>query len=327
MALMLLSAPQPLAAETLLLEGADHHMHLRSEQSAEAWAALCQAMPAACGELPSEPLPTQAESLIPLLDEAGLQGGVVLSIAYFFGFPELGGRFDDPALVRAENQFVAQEVAQFPTRLVGFFSVNPRADYAMDEVRYWAGRPGLTGLKLHLANSNVDLSDDEQLARLAALFAQLDAHGAPAVVHLRNRNPAYGYDDASAFIARVLVPAPHVKVQIAHMGGWGGYDAATDGAVKAFLDAFAYGRLDRQRVYFDLAAVVLPGTTEEQLLLLGQRIREIGPEQVLFGTDWDALASPADTREAMESLDILDEQTWQIIFSNQAPWLPASAPH
>lgn len=303
-------------------QGGDHHMHIRSEKAAEAWAALCEAMPPACAQLPSKPAASTASSLIPLLDEAGLEGGEVLSIAYFFGFPELGdGAFNDPALVRAENQYVADQVAQYPQRLVGFFSVNPLADYAVDEVRYWAGRPGLKGLKLHLANSNVDLGNEEHLDRLAELFSLLEEKSAAAVVHLRTRSPGYGYADAAAFIDKVLVPAPKVVVQIAHMGGWGGYDEATDGAVKAFLDAFADGRLDRERIYFDLAAVPMPQTSEEQLQLLGERIRQIGPDRVLFGTDWDALGTPAETMQALKKLDIVDAATWQAIFANRAPWL------
>jgi len=313
---------EPGVCQVPALEGGDHHMHLRSENSSAAWAALCEAMPAACGELPSSPPPTTAEDLIPLLDEAGLEGGAVLSIAYFFGFPALvETEFNDPALVRAENQFVADQVALYPARLSGFFSVNPLADYATEEVRYWAGRPELDGLKLHLANSDVDFEDRDHLARLSELFSVLDAHQASAVIHLRNRSPDYGYADATSFIDAVLVPAPNVVVQITHMGGWGGYDDATDSAAQAFLDAFADGRLDRQRIYFDLAAVVLANTSESQLETLGQRIREIGAERILFGTDWDALATPAETRLNLAALNFVDAKTWAIIIGNRAPWL------
>ena len=297
-------------------------MHLRSENSAAAWAALCESMPAACGELPSSPPPTSATELIALLDEANLQGGAILSLGYFFGFPELtGSPFSDKQLVREENQFVADQAALFPSRLAGFFSVNPLADYAVDEVRFWAPRPELAGLKLHLANSNVDLRNVDHLERLSELFGLLDENQAAAVVHLRNRSPDYGYADATAFIDKVLVPAPDVVVQIAHMGGWGGYDEATDSALQAFVDAMADGRLDRNRIYFDLAAVVLPGTSAEQLDQLGQRIEEIGPGRILFGTDWDALETPAKTRQSLATLDFVDADAWAIIIANRAPWL------
>lgn len=324
---LLLFAPVLVAgapvAGAMPIRGADHHVHFRSDSSSDAWAALCEAMPGACGEgLPSRPAPTSVDDFMPLLDEAGLEKASVLSIAYFFGFPGLADtRFNDPALVRQENSFVSRQVALYPDRLVGFFSVNPLADYALDEVRYWAEEGSLAGLKLHMANSDVDLANPEHLEQLAAIFQVLDAHHLAAVVHLRNRNPEYGYQDATAFIDKVLAGAPNVSVQMAHMAGWGGYDENTDQAVQAFLDALADGRLQRAQVYFDLAAVVLPNATEEQIAALKGRLGEIGADRLLFGTDWDALQSPAETLDTYQASGILDQDAWEQVTANQAPWL------
>ena len=305
------------------IRGADHHVHFRSDSSSDAWAALCEAMPGACGEgLPTRPAPTDADDFIPLLDEAGLEKASVLSIAYFFGFPGLADTpFNDPVLVREENRFIAEQAALYPDRLTGFFSVNPLADYALEEVRYWAEEGSLAGLKLHMANSDVDLANPEHLEQLAAIFQVLNAHGLAAVVHLRSRNPEYGHADATAFIDGVLAKAPNVSVQMAHMAGWGGYDENTDQAVQAFVDAFADGRLERSRMYFGLAAVLLPNTTEAQMATLKSRLGEIGANRLLFGTDWDALQSPAETFDAYRDSGILDQAAWEQVIANQAPWL------
>lgn len=82
----------------------------------------------------------------------------------------------------------------------------------------------------------------------------------PVVIHLRNRSPEYGAEAVQGFIDQVLVTAPNVTVQLAHLGGWGGYDPATDGAVQAFLDAIADGRLNRERIYFETSAVISPSS-------------------------------------------------------------------
>jgi predicted TIM-barrel fold metal-dependent hydrolase len=138
-------------------------------------------------------------------------------------------------------------------------------------------------------------------------------------VHLRTHSKEYGATDARAFIEQVLPAAPAVPVQFAHMAGWGGYDRATDEALGAFVEAMRQGRLRRRQLYFDLSAVLLPGSAyetqpgrelvcfgEEMRLLAEQqrgypgwearpvrRIRQVGLDHVLFATDWP-VASPAD---------------------------------
>lgn len=302
--------------------GNDHHMHIHSTNGAAAWAALCAAAEDPCGADEQPPgSALGAADAIRALDEAGLTKGAVLSLAYFYGAPELSGsRFDDPALVRAENEYVALEVARFPDRLVGFFSVNPLSDYAIGEVSYWAGRGGLVGLKLHLANSRVDLRDPEHQAKLAAVIGVMNDHAMPVVIHLRDRDAGYGYEAAALFIDRVAGPMPAVTIQLAHVAGWGGYDTATDEAMRAFLDAFDKGVLDRTRVWFDLAAVVTPDMPDTVCAGLGQRLREIGLDRLLFGSDWDE-ADPDDYLAALGQCLQFGDPELRVLVGNGAPYL------
>lgn len=154
-----------LRADGAELHGADHHMHLRSSDNAALWAAICSRIEGACPpEMPMPPSVNTSEEAIAALDAAGLQKGVLLSLAYFCGMPEMASsEFDSAELARKENTFVAEQAAKYPDRLVGLFSVNPLADYALDEVRYQADLGALRGLKLHFTNSAVDLSDPELL--------------------------------------------------------------------------------------------------------------------------------------------------------------------
>ncbi|HEV2765345.1 MAG TPA: hypothetical protein VGV38_20350, partial [Pyrinomonadaceae bacterium] len=77
--------------------------------------------------------PGTAEQLLAQLDDAGIRRAVVLSVAYQWGSPANSGpgEYDK---VRAENDYVARQVARAPERLVGFCAFNPLKDYALREL-------------------------------------------------------------------------------------------------------------------------------------------------------------------------------------------------
>jgi predicted TIM-barrel fold metal-dependent hydrolase len=78
-----------------------------------------------------------------LLDAAGIQRALVLSIAYQFGNPNKPKVENEYAQVKAENDWTSQEVARFPDRLRAFCAVNPLKDYALDELARCAQDPQL----------------------------------------------------------------------------------------------------------------------------------------------------------------------------------------
>lgn len=274
----------------------DHHMHARSEAALDALRRAQRAL----GE------PVKAETAgsltgteaVAMLDEAGLEQGVLLSLAYLYGVPEVDFE-DEYTRVRAENDFVAEEVRRFPDRLVGFGSVDPLAGYAIDEIRRIAETDGLTGLKLHLANSDVDLRDAAHRDRLADVFAEAERWGLPVVIHLRTRAPDYGAEDVRIFMEHVLPATSSIPVQIAHIGGWSGFDEATASAVQAFVAGIEEAPALASRLYFDAAAVFVPlsraggrADLEDQVAAINhgalEAVRDLGPERVVFGSDWDS---------------------------------------
>ena len=303
------AAEPPAEPEPVAPRSADHHLHIQTETAAQNLDQLRNALE---GEDP-ERKPSHAHTaadVIVALDRAGLEGGALLSVAYMFGFPDI--EVDDELnKVQAENDYIAAQAALYPDRLVGLCSVNPLRDYALAEVERCARDSRLSGLKLHLANSDVDLLDPAQIDTLAALFRRLAELDLPALVHMRTRNPQYGQQDTAAFIDGVLAQAPELHVQIAHMAGWGGYDDATDAALAEFARAFEDGRLDPSRYTFGLAATVFSpaaaGDDEERAeqvrsanQRLAARIREIGTDRVLFATDWPAWPPVDDASTGIE---------------------------
>src|SRR5262245_12710390 len=262
---------------------ADHHMHMRSEAMAKAIKLAAEKMNE---PVPPGPLSSQgAAEVLAALDSADVARAAVLSSAYLFGMPDVGFE-NERASVVAENDYISREVTKSRGRLVGFCSVNPLAKYAVGEVTRCATLPGMVGIKLHFANSDVDLRNPAHVDRLKVIFREAQRSNRPLIVHLYTRNPDYGARDARIFIREVLPEAPTVTVQIAHMAGGGGsYHDGADEALDAFVQAFAAGTLRRERILFDLAAVVNPfggdadnaRAMRQSYARLANRIRQIGP--------------------------------------------------
>ncbi len=262
------------------------------------------------------------EQLIAELDAARTQRAVVLSVAYWFGSGqrELSPE-DEYARVRAENDWTAEQAARFPERLIAFCSFNPLRDYAVRELERCAAHPGLHGLKLHLANSRVDIHDPKHVEQLRLVFRTANRHRLPIVIHLWT-GPEYsraGREHAEIFLNRVLPEAPDVTVQIAHFAGGGpGY---TDAALEVYAEAVAAGDPRTVNLYVELATVA-DGQSAQVLETLARRIRQIGLQRVLWGTD----AAPPNPLSRQSWLTFrgtlpLTEEEFAAIASNVAPYL------
>lgn len=301
----------------------DHHVHLFGPQGIESYS---RAVGRSVG-------PFTADELLPVLDEAGVSRDVVLSVAYLFGCPD-GPSPQDPAAVAAENDWVAEQVRAHPDRLTGFCSVNPLMESAVGELERCAGL-GFAGLgELHLTNSNVDLRSEADLDRLAAVFARAGELGLPIVVHMRTQRVDYGAVDVRGFVERVLPEAASVPVQIAHAAGWGGYDSATDSALGAFADWMSRGQALATNIYFDLSAVVrrvrreavaaAEGTPawwpDERYRVLAERLRVIGFDRILFGSDWPEWAPKQYLSDLASELP-LEQRELEQLAANVGGWV------
>ena len=231
-----------------------------------------------------------AVELIALLDAAGIRKALVLSIAYQYGNPNRPPVEHEYDRVKAENDWTSAQVAAHPDRLYGFCSVNPLKDYALDEIARCGNDAHLRrGLKMHFGNSDVDLSSRDHVARLKQVFALANRQRMAIVVHLRasvTMKREYGASRARAFIEEVLPAAPDVPVQVAHLGGAGGYnDPGADEVMGVFVDAIAKKDPRVRNVYIDVSGVAGLGDWRPRAELIASRIRALGVERVLFGSD------------------------------------------
>lgn len=287
----------------------DHHKHLATPAAAQ----LVSEPPPA-----SQYEPVNADQLVAQLDRAGIGRAVVLSVAYWFGAP----RFTLPneyALVRAENDWTAQQVARYPDRLVGFCSVNPLKEYAIDEITRCATQLHLRGLKLHFGSSKVDVTNPDHLTRTRRVFDVANRLGLPIVVHARGSRTAYGSREARLIVDSLIATAPEVPIQIAHL--WGGAEYSAE-ALAVFADAASTHDARMRRVWFDVTDIMTALADSAQALPeVAARMRQIGMSRLLWGSDMSPPGpTPLEAWRQFQTMPLTAAEFGQIA-GNVAPYM------
>lgn len=303
------------APVTPVAPAVDHHQHLFSPE-------ITALLMGGSGG----PTSLTARDLITLLDAAGIQKALVLSVAYMYGSPTRNVP-DEYAKVKAENDWAGAEAAQYPERLRAFCSFNPLRDYALDELARCASLPNLRhGLKLHFGNSDVQLDDAAHVEKLKRVFRAANAQRMAIVVHLRaniSKSRPYGPDQARTFLDQLLPLATEIPVQIAHMAGTGpGYDdPPADKALAVLAEAVASQDPRTRRLWFDVTSCADPKISEANASLLARRIRQAGVQRVLYGSDAAAGGNlpPRENWAAFRRLP-LSEEEFAAIAGNAAPY-------
>ena len=304
-----------LRAQEAPVPAVDHHQHLFSPAAA------------ALVGTPENPFtPITAADLIGLLDKARIRRAVVLSMAYTYGHVNRKVE-NEYEKVKAENDWASQQVAQYPDRLRGFCSFNPLKDYAEEEFARCLKDPRLrSGLKLHFGNGDIQLQEPAHIKRLQDLFRRVNDRRMAMIIHMRasiSRKRPYGGDAARIFLNELVPAAPDVPIQIAHFAGGGSYsEAVVDEAMRVFIEAIRARDARMKNLYFDVSGVVRADTPAAEAQLLATRIREVGVERVLYGSDAAAggNAAPREAWEAFRKLP-LSEAEFRTIATNVAAYL------
>jgi predicted TIM-barrel fold metal-dependent hydrolase len=194
-------------------------------------------------------------------------------------------------LLHAENDWTAAQVGRYPDRLVAFCSVNPLKDYAIAEIARCAATPALrTGLKLHFANSGVDLRNSGHVQQVRRVFRAADGHRVAIVAHVwtgDNRvGKPFGKTQAETFVNKVMPEAPGLTVQIAHLGGSGPrLDPGTMAGMIVLSEAVAASDPRMRNVYFDMTTNVAARSSRDDAAFMADRVRQIGVRRILYGSD------------------------------------------
>ncbi|WP_162056109.1 amidohydrolase family protein [Pontibacter pamirensis] len=264
---------------------------------------------------PSFDTPYTAEMLIAKLDKAGIQRGVVMSNAYYFDAVRPEPVPDAYQKLKAENDWTAEQVAQFPNRLVAFCSFNPLKDYAIEELNRCAASGRFRGLKMNFNAAQLDFHNPDQVAKVRQVMEEANKHRLPMIIHVRS-SPKYDSADAQVFLRQLVAAAPDVPIQIAHL--WGG-ENFSGSALAVYAEAVASKDPLTKNLYFDISGAWHYGQPEEMQEIVKQ-IRKIGLERILYGSDGD----PVESWEAFQKKVPLTKDEFSIIANNVAPYLGAS---
>lgn len=267
---------------------------------------------------PARQEPLDAERLVAMLDAAHIKRAVLLSVGYWFDSPTRPST-RSAAAMQAENTWTAEQAARFPDRLVAFCSLNPVSDAAMETLRHCVADKRFKGLKLHFANSRVDLLNTDHVRRIREVFAAANRARLPIVAHVRN-NDSYGAREAHVILEQLLPAAPDVVVQIAHL--WGGANFAPD-ALAVYAEAVAARRPATRRLYFDVSDAALVANTPELAQVVAERVRQIGLDRILYGSDaaFGNHPDPGGSWAAFRKGIPLSPAEFEKIANNIAPYL------
>lgn len=189
------------------------------------------------------------------MDEAGVDMSVISPIAP----AELG--FMD-------NEYIAKLVKQYPDRIIGYASVHPSDENAVDQLRRSVEDYGLKGLKLHPPIQNISMLDP----RLGPIIETCIGYDIPILVHT---GPVYSRESRMIFsnsvdIDELAIRYPAAKFIIAH-----GHPFGIDPVMVA----------KHENVYIDTTS-----TTSEYLTLFPQLDKMLydwmrRDDRILFGSD------------------------------------------
>ena len=269
---------------------ADHHLHIQSPDVTAELQRRFAAHPEQFAIFDPALMATRTGGdALAALDDAGIAQGALLSMAYVFASPRATiAPADVPGLTRSENRWNVAAALASGGRLKAFVSVNPFTSFAIDELRHWGGRDGVSGLKLHLSNSDFDWRSDREVRQLADVFATARELGMSVIVHARAGGD-YDPGETRRLIDVVIAEAGDLPVQIAHGGGGGGLDEATLAALALYGDAIERRMPGTHNMTFDLAAVLVRDSADPEsaslLERLATRIRTIGVRRFLMASD------------------------------------------
>ena len=257
---------------------------------------------------------SDAEDLINRLDEANVERAVVLSTAY---------KARTGAGVSGENDWVAGEIAKFPDRLIGLCGINPLVENALGEIDRCLDLPGMLGIKLHLPASGVDVTNDDHVVALSAVFDKIQDMDVPILMHV-GVSPGLPLDaDGLANLATIIAAHPEVRVVHAHCAG-----DTDDQRIELWLQGMVSTPpvFSPENFYLEVSACMkfykdAPLAKRE---LMVWRLKKWGLERVFFGSDYLQISPVETPKEALQTLSkypFTQEEIDLILGNDASAWL------
>jgi predicted TIM-barrel fold metal-dependent hydrolase len=202
-----------------------------------------------------------AEELLASMDEVGIDLSVVLNAGWV-----------SHELCVKTNDYILDSVSRYPTRLVGFCAIQPRAREAAIAELERCAKAGAKGIgELRSDVQGFDLTDKKTMKPVVDTMLKHDliflTHSSEPVGHEYSGKGSITPDVLYSFITAF----PKLKIVCAHWGGGLPFYALMPEVARALAN-----------VFFDTAATVLLYKPE----IFEQVSRIIGSDKILFGTDY-----------------------------------------
>ena len=230
------------------------------------------------------------EELIASMDEAGIDLSVVLNAGWV-----------SHELCVETNDYILDSISRYPTRLVGFCAIQPKAeDAALGELERCAkaGAKGIGELRSDVQGFN--LADKKTMKPLVDAMLKHDliflTHSSEPVGHEYSGKGSITPDIIYTFITAF----PDLKLVCAHWGGGLPFYALMPEVARALVN-----------VFFDTAATVFLYKPE----IFKQMSHIIGSDKILFGTDYP-LVQQNRVLAQIQSAQLLEEDKAGILGAN-----------
>lgn len=224
------------------------------------------------------------EKLVPLLDEAGIDKAVIMTYV------------DLPGSNPEALEYIAEAVARFPDRLVGFARLNPNyRDESRRILRRAITELAFRGLKLHPTTTLAHPAGDATVD----LMRDCGELGVPVLFHCGD-DP---YTTPQA-IAAGAAQAPDTLVVMGHMGGYFHAGEAIDAAET------------HPNLYLETSGMPYP-------MRIAEAVERVGAQRVVFGSDGPG-SNPALEVEKIRILGLRAEDEAMVLGGNAARLLGLS---
>jgi predicted TIM-barrel fold metal-dependent hydrolase len=204
--------------------------------------------------------------------------------------------------VRPMNEGVAQLLATYPERFIGFAGFDPNTGtHAVDDIEYAVNHLGFSGVKAVASTLELDINDPA----FYPCYAKAEELGIPILIHtgaviikgvrVKHVHPLMIDDVAFDF--------PDLTIICAHLGGW------------QYLDAINM-LLHHRNVFADISFWPLHPLYVD--LVPWRLLEKTIPEKILFGSDYPAGQTPAEAAEAVNTLPVSRSFKDKILGTNAA---------
>lgn len=232
-----------------------------------------------------------AADIIARLDEAQIERAIVIGYGYLRELP--------PEMAAAENDYAAAQVALHPDRLIGLCGVNPLREGAAAEIDRCVDQLGMTGVKIHIPNSMLDLRQPDQAAALGAVFDRAVERDLPVLMHAGAPLGLPLDTDAFMNLGMLIAQRPTMRLVMAHCTN----DSDRD-EMEVWMAGRDAGFFNPDTLFVDTSSCLefYKDAPRAQKELIVWRLRTWGLDHVLFASDYDYAGSAEPPAAALATL-------------------------